>query len=189
MRVGNIIAFGRYEWLVLELSSGNALIVTSGVLERGRIYHHERIETTWEHCTLRSYLNDEFYHRFTEADRTRIRETEVANVSNPWFGTDGGNDTRDKIFLLSIEEVVRYFGDSGQLHGGNPGSKLFINDQYKTKRVARCDGRNTQWWLRSPGLRGNTAADVFAGGAIHVSGHHVNNTCTGFRPALWLRFL
>jgi hypothetical protein len=186
---GDVIPFGRYGWVVLECAVGSVLIMTEDVVERGCVYHHERAGVTWEGCFLRGYLNDEFYRRFTEADRTRIQEMEVANNANPWFGTDGGKNTRDRIFLLSIEEVVRYFGDSGQLCEGNPQSKLFINDRYKAKRVARCNGRSTQWWLRSPGLRGNTAADVFAGGAIHVSGHRVDNTCTGFRPALWLSLL
>ncbi len=35
--------------------------------------------------------------------------TNVANEDNPIFGTPGGNDTSDKIWLLSLGELEKYF--------------------------------------------------------------------------------
>ena len=186
--VGDVVAFGSYKWRVLDVISSTALVITEGItIEETHPYNKEqRKDVTWEQCTLRAYLNEAFYLRFADADRTRVLETEVNNEDNPWFGTDGGNNTRDKIFLLSIEEVVRYFGDSGQLRDKNPNSKYFINDRFKAKRIAKHAGRASWWWLRSPGLNGGIAAYVGSGGSVNVSGHRVGNYGGAVRPALLL---
>jgi hypothetical protein len=88
-------------------------------------------------------------------------------------GSDTGNDTDDYIFLLSLEEVVRYFGDSGQLANGPSENRNAIDDQYNEARIAYDFGG--WWWLRSPG-----------GGDIGVSGTRVDDDYHGVRPALWI---
>ncbi|MDD6035308.1 MAG: DUF6273 domain-containing protein [Lachnospiraceae bacterium] len=56
------------------------------------------------------WLNSDFYRTaFSEKERASIAETLVRNADNPEYGTEGGNDTRDKVFLLSIEEATTYF--------------------------------------------------------------------------------
>jgi len=188
--VGAVVTFGVYKWLVLSIvnkqgaEASYAFLIMEAVLPDKMPYNTERKPTTWEKCSLRAYLNEEFYNSFAKEDRAKIVETEVTNHKNPWFGTDGGGSTVERIFLLSLLEVNEYFGDSGQLTYGNPNSKLFINDEYKSKRTAKIDGKKVQWWLRSPGIRSEAAAGVFPGGAVHVSGHYVNNNLMYVRPAL-----
>ena len=58
-------------------------------------------------------IHSAFFNTFTDEERSRILPRDVHNTDNGWFWIRGGNDTVDYIFLLSIEEVVRYFGDSG----------------------------------------------------------------------------
>ena len=61
-----------------------------------------------------------------------------------------GNATKDRIFLLSIEEVVKYFGDSGQFKN-RPKDAYFIEDQYNSARIAEdADGIVFWWWRRPP---------------------------------------
>ncbi|MCL2079129.1 MAG: DUF6273 domain-containing protein [Oscillospiraceae bacterium] len=64
-------------------------------------------------------MNGEFYNSFSANDRERISETRVATPDNSWYDTSGGEIVGNKIFLLSIEEVARYFGDSGALARGS----------------------------------------------------------------------
>lgn len=181
------LLFGPCLWRVLEAGKGRTLLLSDIALEK-RVYHGDHAGAAWAACDLRRYLNGPFLDRFDAGERACIAETPIRNDANPWFGTDGGEDTVDRVFLLSIGEVVQYFGDSGQLLGRNPGSRLFINDRYKAARVARDEGGATAWWwLRSPGLRRGTAAQVYNGGAIHVSGHYADNPLGGVRPALWLQ--
>jgi transcriptional regulator with XRE-family HTH domain len=160
MEEGRVIPFGKYQWRVLKIDGNSALIIAESVIEQ-RAYHEEFAEITWEHCDLRKYLNKQFYDTFDPLDRARILETKITDCDNPWYGTNWGNSTVDRIFLLSINEVLKYFGDSGELKSkkkwhspgdhyqdNNPNDPVlsdgphcieygeFINDQYNDARKA-----------------------------------------------------
>jgi hypothetical protein len=201
--VGNIVPFGGYEWRVLEVRDGKALLLSEYVLE-WRAYNEEYTDVTWETCTLRSYLNGEFYNSFSDSDRMRIAETLNENKDNQWWGTEGGADTSDRIFLLSLDEVVRYFGDSGQLANRPSEDSWYIDDEYNEARIAYAAtdltytysngetytieaGTASWWWLRSPGSSSRDAAVVNRGGSlVVVDGYYVVYDYGGIRPALWL---
>ena len=194
--VGNNIDFGGIQWRVLDERDGQVLLLSEYVLEH-RYYHHTwhdgaywPLDITWANSDIRAWLNGEFYNRFTAEERSRIANTAVTTNPNPWFGTPGGGTTTDKIFLLSLEEVVRYFGDSGELARPRTSETHVqwwgFNDQFDENRRARnIYGGYTWWWLRSPGYYSNSAADVYNAGYVLVYGNHVDHP-TGVRPALWL---
>ena len=187
VQVGEIIEFGDYNWLVLDIQDDHALIITEHIfmLGVGR-YHNLSMAVTWELSSLRHYLNNAFFYSFRPSDRVRIRETLNVNENNPWFGTNAGNDTMDKIFLLSIEEVVRYFGDSGYMQN-RPGDATYLSDMYDSVRVGRFkDGRSRFSWLRSPGGGRDLASGVDGAGAIAIFGTGVGNSTATVRPVLWL---
>ena len=187
MKVGDTISFGKYQWRVLDIQDGKALILSDTVIVN-KAYHAEPKEITWEKCTLRQYLNGEFYNSFSTEGKARILETTIPNNDNPWYGTSGGAATKDRIFLLSIEEVVKYFGDSGQLKN-QPKDAYSINDQYNSARIAKdANGNALWWWLRSPGYGSHDAAYVYDDGILNVLGLFVylSHTSGGARPALWL---
>jgi|GEM_PF-1191057 len=186
--VGDIIKFGGYDWLVLDKQSDKALIISENVLEKREYNEEYKSVITWETCTLRAYLNGDFYNSFSESDKKKIIKTKNKNPDNQWYNTDGGNDTEDYIFLLSLDEVVKYFGDSGQLKNRPSKESYSIDDQYNEKRIAYFNGENDWWWLRSPDGYGNNAAFVRSGGTVDVSGHFViYGNYDGVRPALWLK--
>ena len=173
---------------------------------------------------MRSYLNGEFYNKFSAPDRAMIAETEVVNNDHlwgiPWYYEDddelipyGGDDTTDYIFLLSTEEVVKYFGDSGQLnypeyypagifdlfdeiraaqHVGGMYSYTDYDDESETIKTGIIEaGDYWSWWLRSPGVTSFTAAFVDAYGNIIFSEdglapNFVDSNYVGVRPAMWL---
>ena len=183
--IGSIIPFGGYDWRVLDVKNNKALLLSEKVLEK-RMYHSSSGRITWSNCTLRSYLNGAFYNTFRENDKARISETRVTTNNNPWYGTKGGTDTKDRIFLLSIEEVVKYFGDSGQLQN-RPKNARGIYDQYNSARIAKYTaGTASWWWLRSPGYIAFRAAYISDDGYLGVEGSCVFYTRGGVRPALWL---
>lgn len=112
IKINSLITFGPYNWRVLDIQNNAALIITENIIEQ-RSYHDTYKEITWADCALRKYLNGEFYDKFTEAEKSRIDLVINRNLDNEWYGSKGGEDTEDRIFLLSIEEVVcHYFGDS-----------------------------------------------------------------------------
>jgi len=118
-------------------------------------------------------------------------ETEVVIGDNPWNFTNGGKSTIDKVFLLSIEEMVKYFGDSGQLK--NPSAMFFVDDGFNDARKATfVDGMSARWFLRTPGNHQNFVSVVTIEGKISVTGDFVNRVSTelfnvGIRPAMWVK--
>ena len=184
-KVGSVIPFGPYKWCVLDVQDDKALLITDKIVEE-RPYNDEFIPVTWETCTLRSYLNGEFLKKFSEKEQAGICKIENTNLDNQWYGANGGRNTTDKLFLLSLEEVVKYFGDSGQLKNKNPESAWCIDDQYNDKRVAKLNNSGSWWWLRSPGGLQDNAARVGLDGGVGLDGDNVNAETGGVRPALWL---
>ena len=183
-------SFGPYKWRVLDAQNGRALLLAENILEN-RTYHGSSpyciIGITWENCDLRKYLNGDFLRKFSGSEQGRIAEVANSNPDNPWYGTAGGSSTRDKVFLLSIYETVKYLGDSGDMRAKKRKDKCFIDDQYNNARKAdygNKDGR--QWWLRSPGDKDICAAVVLSDGCIYLNGYPANIGFGGVRPALWL---
>ena len=188
LQVGGTMEFGGYEWVVLDLQGSKALLLSKDIIEC-RAYHDKYQSVTWKKSGIRKYLNGEFYNRFSAGERALIAETRVINIDNQWYGTSGGNDTNDMIFLLSLEEVTRYFGDIGKLTGAKHRG-YWLSDEYNEKRIAyrsiSCKLRSLYWWLRSPGNYSILAASVWNDGYVDVTGDSVDDNNGGVRPALWL---
>jgi serine/threonine protein kinase len=211
--VGDIIPFGMHDWRVLDIDGNYALILTDMIIS-SRAYNYPQSNVTWATSGIRQYLNNEFYNNFSTADRTRIRETYVINNDNPWTfsmlgrpnQTLGGDNTIDKIFLLSLEELTLYFGDSellelGKNESNRDGSITYLyswgilgqtlqhtpeDNEIRQRRIAYSyDGTVSWWWLRSPGSHSGSAAHVI-GSHIQVHGNMGVSMSGGVRPALWL---
>lgn len=197
--IGGIIQFGGYDWRILDTKNNEALIITEHIIEQ-RPYHDAYKDITWADCSLRRYLNGEFYDRLRATDKSRIIPVLNKNLDNQWYGTTGGADTMDNIFLLSLEEVCKYFGDSlSKLHNPGKNQRYWFErkDVNNSKRIARLldKGWGWWWWLRSPGRVNVKAVYIFGtDGNIGIQGNNIlkgnisDGKCTGgIRPALWLK--
>ena len=166
---GGKIRFGKYNWFVLDKADNKKLLLTEKVIMK-RPYHNQECDITWETSDIRKYLNSDFFNSFSESEKARIVPTLVITKDNPWYGTSGGNPTIDRIFLLSIEEVVKYFGDSGQLltrymyphcDWCKDEHLPWIDDQYNVNRRAVDEEGIVRFWrLRSPGGNARSVASV-----------------------------
>ena len=186
----SIIKFGAYDWFVLNVQNDRALIITKDIIEQRSYsirWYYDFL--TWEICNLRSYLNDDFFasSSFSNADRNRIITINNRNEDNQWYKSNGCKDTSDRIFLLSILEVVKYFGDSGQLFNKNRIQQNQINDHYNSVRVAKFNNLDNWWWLRSPGRTSSEVSCIINSGFIYIAGCNADNIAGGVRPALWLK--
>lgn len=208
-KAGDTVLFGSYrqdgspgnekspiEWLVLEKRGGRLLLLSKYALDCKK-YNERRGNVTWETCTLRSWLNGEFYSTaFDGTEQERILMTTVKNEDNPVYGTKGGKTTKDKVFLLSIGEVLRYFNPDPEAE--SPARCVKATEYARaqggfTYCEAKCEWGNTKeydgnswWWLRSPGSTGYCAALVYINGRVVSSGRSVNYYDNVVRPALWL---
>ncbi|MGL5434030.1 MAG: DUF6273 domain-containing protein [Lachnospiraceae bacterium] len=198
--IGGTIPFGGYKWRILGIKNNAALIITENIIEQ-RSYHDVYKDITWADCSLRKYLNSVFYDKFDATDKLRIISVTNKNPDNQWYGSKGGADTTDHIFLLSIEEVVcPYFGDSSSnLYNPGKNQRYWFEgkDKNNNKRIATLEseeGRIWWWWLRSPGRVNVKAVYIHGDGNLGIQGNNIlkgnisDGKCTGgVRPALWLK--
>ena len=175
-----VIEFGSYpyekdgtrrpiQWMVLKEENNRAMLLSVYGICLKR-YNQKWIDVTWETCTLRKWLNKDFFNdAFTEEEKKRVCMTTVENADNPRYGTEGGNDTEDRMFLLSIGEAETMLPKAKQrIQNGTPYAE-----------------EKNWWWLRSPGNGSNSAAAVYSDGDIGCAGicvDHVGVVC----PALWI---
>jgi len=206
---GDIIDFGGLKWRILDIDGENALVITETTVGKAP-FHDFPGDVTWDICNLRKYLNNEFYEKFTDIEKSRIIQTNVTARDNPWYNVKCGASTTDNVFLLSYEEVVRYFGDSGDLESKNgyfckkngeftkSASKSMytkkpfgdaIFDQYNdARRVNNMKGEEDWWWLRSPGGQGRmTAGSIGYLGEIWICGDDAYRVDGGVRPVMWVK--
>ncbi|MCL2336051.1 MAG: SIR2 family protein [Firmicutes bacterium] len=155
------------EWLVLDVQSDRALLITRDCLLRAP-YHEEFESVTWEQCTLRNKLLPELLTQiFDYREQERVKLWKNRNPDNEYWKTPGGAVTEDKLFLLSVEEAIQYFPD-------------------EKARVASLNGKAVFWWLRSPGDISDDAAYVTNDGDVHAYGFVVSWSEGSVRPAFWL---
>lgn len=164
------------DWLVLKVKGNEALLVSRFALECKQ-YHHESADITWENCDLRKWLNDDFLKEaFTPEQQEIILPTAVFNNDEGWYGTRGGNDTRDLVFCLSFAEAARYFN--------NDRERMCRATALAKAHGAYVSNACCYWWQRSPGHSQNRASVVDSDGALYPCGGRVSSDHFAVRPAL-----
>ncbi len=167
--VGDVVVFGDIRWYVIARTEvGYTLLSEKPVIKQAFRRSGRGIFTVkWEESTVRAWLNEKFYNTFTEEEKALIALTHNITPDSAEYGTDGGSDTEDYIYLLSVDEANA------------------LDD-----RVRKCGSwyeLDRQWyWLRSPG--GNTDYATYVGkgedGVIDPFGDIAGNDYGAVRPAL-----
>lgn len=185
------IVFGRYpqasknenaliEWLVLKNDGSKALLISKYALDCQR-YNTSYTNVTWQTCSLRKWLNGTFINSaFSAEEQKQILHTTVTVDRNTSSNTDPGNNTTDKVFLLSTAEYHQY---------------LALSDARRCQGTAYCFAQGAQhdyygmcrWWLRSPGsYHGCCVICVNDDGMYGGGGASVTTDTIAVRPALWI---
>ena len=194
--VGSLIKYGKYEqdndssngiedieWIILAKDDNKMLVISDKAIDC-KPYHSSYGNTTWEECSLRRWLNDTFVNEaFTPEEQEKILTTNVTGDVNPDYDTDAGNDTEDKVFLLSIEEANRYFKYDSE--------RQCVSTEYaKANGAYTCEidgASNCFWWLRSQGGYSNKSASVVnSDGTVSKYGNAVDDNRDCVRPAMWI---
>ena len=199
-KVGDIVYFGTYEqdndtsngkenieWHVLAKENSRVLVISDKALDCQPYNSSYTEEVTWENCSLRKWLNGTFLNKaFSTEEQAQIQNTTVSADNNPQYSTNPGNATTDKVFLLSINEVEKYFNsDEARKCAPTAYAKAqgaSTSDTFKTPSgAATC-----WWWLRSPGDDQSSAAYVYFGGDVFELGNYVFSGLNAVRPAMWI---
>ncbi len=174
---------------MLTRDGNKALLISRYGLD-AQPYNKDYVGITWEKCTLRTWLNGTFLNKaFAAEEQKGILLTNVDNGSSQGYSkwnTSGGNNTQDRVFLLSYAEANKYLGvtydDSNNTKSRvAPTAYAIKQGAYTSSSNRTADGTASGWWwLRSPGSSRDNAADVRTGGYLVI------NFSGCVRPALWI---
>jgi hypothetical protein len=184
VRVDQTVTFGSYEqdnesangeeaieWIVLDVQDGRALLLSKYALD-ARAYSSYVQGLSFANSDVYKWLNAEFISAaFSDDERAKIVTTTISADPNPYYDTDQGGATQDKIFLLSIEEAETYL---------QPIFRVCESTEY-----AQSPNGNCAWWLRTMGYTSKDAAYVSAAGVIFPEGNPTE-AMFGVRPAMWV---
>lgn len=219
----DIVKFGSYpqsdasgntkepiEWIVLDRQRDKALLLSKYILDF-KCYNDDYKDVTWETCTLRNWLNNDFYFKaFSSDEQKKIQTTNITNNDNLYYGTNGGNNINDKVFCLSAEEVRKYFGKGIEIEYyyfqldknvatrgtnyaknvmGRKGKSLMV---YNKSEYSWATG-NSWFWLRSLNNGVSPNNSYLDGDAVDPIGGIIMYICLvyyedGVRPALWVSY-
>jgi hypothetical protein len=127
-----------------------------------------------------------------------IIQSRLENYDHPWYSRFQHDDTLDRVFLLSLNEVIKYFGDSEQLENRPTYSDEFdiqrlvpfIEDEFNSSRAAihKYTGEYTGWWLRTSATHQLSDTDEEMSAVSHfgfISPYPIYFEM-GIRPAMWI---
>jgi len=193
--------FGGIAWQALDVEEveeagekkRRVLLISREILWR-EAFNKEDKPVNWATCTLRANLVEWLEDKFSTAEKDRINRGAPVATPKPKGMEESitaahmdaeRKEIHDGIFLLSLDELVKHFGDSGKLDGGG---SVWFTDDFDERRIAlhKDTKKPGWWWLRSSGAGPGRAACVDDDGGVSVDGHSVNNPGGGVRPALWL---
>lgn len=202
------------KWRVLNESGNDAFLLADVALDDQK-YNAEYTAVTWATSSIRSWLNGygssvnqpgtdysgkNFINTaFTVSQKNAIYTTNVINNNNVSYGTAGGSNTSDKIFLLSESEIcntdtatkygfVTYdlTDDEAKRSHCSTYAHAMGTDRY-INVVDTKYNENIDWWLRSPGSDSSLAISVdYKGGSWGSGGSYVREDTNGVRPAMHL---
>ncbi len=173
------------EWIVLDRVGGRLLLLSAACLAP-MPYNSVSFEpVTWEHSTLRQWLNGEFFSlAFSAREQELIPCVMNENPDHSLVETDGGRYTYDRVFLLCERDTVIYLNDEQEqmsLGRAQPTEKCLAQGLETDEEGYAC------WWLRSPGMYEYIAQFVDTNGAPYINGACTDiSTLCGVRPALWV---
>lgn len=107
------------KWRILDTDDNKALLLSDEIIDEYHVYEPisddsysfycgPQIDFIWSNSVLRSYMNDFIYNKaFTVKEQNDILESEV--ISGFTFKEEK-DVTSDKLFILSYEQLVNYYG-------------------------------------------------------------------------------
>lgn len=197
------ITLGNIEWYVVKENRDKKMCLSKDIIDI-RKFHNTDENVVWGNSDIRLWLNTSFLSMFSTTEKHHIQDAEVVNELNSKYKTGKLEITKDKIFLLSSEEVREIFeGCSSNVYQDD----LLRVGEHDWKRMAfvnignqrlqelsaetgmdysKINGKSLGWWLRTSGSATNRAVRVNCNGSLRLHGREVNRNLVGVRPALWL---
>lgn len=159
LKIGDSIFLGKYEqdnnldngpeeieWIILDIFENQALVLSKYCLETV-IFYPSRVPMYWGKSDLRTWMNSIFYQAvFNEEEQSKVLLSSINN-SNPHGISGAGKNTEDFVFLLSKDEVLKYFPKQED-------RIAYPTNYAKTKEITLDPNTGScRWWTRTSGAR------------------------------------
>lgn len=159
----------KIEWLVLAENEETLFVVSKKALVSRPF---DLSGNGWEKSEIRKWLNSEFYYEaFKHDERHYIQRTDVE--TEDVYGMRCGW-TQDELFLLSFEEVEKYFPDQS--------SRIQEKSAWAQYTLGEGEKDTNTWWLRDKGAYDSAGLMVLEDGNFESWGGTQN--IEGIRPAM-----
>lgn len=172
VKLGNYVINGNkvdLEWYVIGEENGSQLLLSKNSIDKKQFNSNKNRKASWEKSNIREFLNNEFYNNvFNDGEKNSIILSIIQNNASPKSGVKY-NDTNDKVFLLSYDEVMKYVG----------------KENLNLLMAKNTNGKNDKWYLRTEGHSNGTICYVDVKGDVSTSGC-VDSQNHGIRPAIWV---
>ena len=192
------------KWRVLSVDGDDVFLLAEKDLDCRPYNTEDGDDISWETCTLRSWLNGygaeenkagEDYSgkgflddAFTSEEKFSIKESAVINDDNLLYGTEGGNNTSDRLYLLSIDESMNpaygFPSENNETETRKAQTTAYVRRQ-GVDTLER-PGNYGGWWLRSIGFYKGEADNVKNTGLVPWRGLSVHLCFATVRPVLHL---
>ena len=191
--IGDNVTFGTYEqdnnrkdgaediqWIVLDKQDGRLMLISRYCLD-SKPYNDTLEATNWEYCSLRQWLNEDFYNAaFTEEEQERIFVETNENPEHDPYKTSSGRTTVDRVSVLSQEEAnSRFTTVTERMSAPTAYAKAhgaYLNPKTKT----------AWWWLRTTSYLNDHVTYTTSLGGVSVNGREVTRQDAGVRPVIWI---
>lgn len=190
--VGGYVTIGRYyeystlstrplSWKIIARDGDRALLVNY-ILEV-QPFNETDQQVTWADCSLRQWMNNEFFHTIFTAEEQSVIETTQISI-----GDGSGSTTQDHLFLLSYSEVCQFFPEayastSKSFPDPEKQARIAAMTDYARKRYDNTS-LSRQWLIRPVGEAGTTVPYIDHNGALQQD--KPVSSPSGIRPAMWV---
>lgn len=207
----NIIKFGSYwqdetiksgkkpiEWIILDVKDDKILLLSRYILDNLPFDEYDDTisenKVTWKESSLRRWLNnvdicaESFINNaFSDNEKELIIDTNLEAEENSFFCNGKfGENTFDKIFLLTMDDVIYRYFKTDENRIAYPTKYVKANNVIcSAKKFSNNHG--VFWWLRNRGKSNNCVSYIDETGRIVLCGIIAKSNIVFVRPALWMK--
>lgn len=184
-------------WQIVDIDGENAYLWSKNVIDvipyDMRVEDKEDEDNSWEKSTLREWLNYEFKtEAFNMNTVNAIVNTKLVNEGNSTYGIEAENDTYDRIFILSNEELREYI-TKDIYFGMEELLKAYPTPYAYSKGLYTYEETNTyndscHYWIRNKGSNSKKAITCVYNGFLDINGYTKTDRKIGVRPFLILNY-
>lgn len=170
------------EWEVLDVEEDKALLITKKILLADKYADKNGNKTNWADSEIRKSCEGTYGYMFSEYEREGIIETEIET---------NGEKTKDNIFILSLDEFLKYYGDNDKegmnLKAISIAARNVVKEglDVRTNEDSEYYGAGS-YWLRDNATIDGNAMWVGQYGHLYREGYD-KEKLNGIRFSMWVK--